>query len=150
MGRTSSIGAIVAVGVLALAGCTTADDTGVAGTSVASVDVTLDDYLISPSATTVDTGTVDFRVANSADQVHEFVVARTDLDAAELPTDDDGNVSEEGATDLAVVDEIEDIEAGATPSLEVGLEPGHYVLFCNLPGHYTLGMHSDFEVSAAE
>ena len=34
--------------------------------------------------------------------------------------------------------------------LTVDLEPGHYVLFCNLPGHYRLGMRSDFEVTASE
>ena len=40
-----------------------------------------------------------------------------------------------------------DIAPGDTPELELSLDAGHYVLICNLPGHYTQGMHSEFEVS---
>ena len=45
------------------------------------------------------------------------------------------------------MDEIEDIEGGANPTLTVDLDAGHYVVFCNLPGHYGLGMHTDLDVS---
>ncbi len=146
--KSGRIGWVVGASVLVLAGCTAgADESGVAGESAVRMDATLDDYSISLSGTTVDSGTVAFDVTNQAEQVHEFVVARTDLDAAELPTDDAGDVSEEGASDLSVVDEIEDIEGGTSPTLTVDLDPGHYVVFCNLPGHYRLGMHTDLDVS---
>ena len=38
---------------------------------------------------------------------------------------------------------------GATKTITIDLKPGHYVLFCNLPGHYAAGMHQDFWVTPA-
>ena len=29
----------------------------------------------------------------------------------------------------------------------LSLTPGHYALICNIPGHYSSGMHTDFTVS---
>ncbi len=111
------------------------------------ISATLDDYSITLNTSTSPSGSVTFDVENAATQIHEFVVARTDLAADALPTGDDGDVSEEGATDLEVIDEIEDVEPGATEQLDVTLEPGDYVLFCNLPGHYRQGMTTEFTVS---
>lgn len=52
-----------------------------------------------------------------------------------------------GEDAVEVVDEVEDIEAGATTSLAVDLEPGAYVIICNVPGHYDSGMHVALTVS---
>ena len=54
---------------------------------------------------------------------------------------------EEDAQGLEVVDEQEDIGAGETRALAVNLQPGKYVLICNTPGHYQLGMHTGFSVT---
>jgi len=132
--------ALTIVSVLVLAGCSSADEEG-------TVAITLADFSIAASPASAPTGTITFDVENTADQVHEFVVARTDLGSADLPTGADGDVSEEGATDLTVVDEIEDIAGGSSPQLVVDLASGHYVLFCNLEGHYAQGMHLDFTVT---
>jgi uncharacterized cupredoxin-like copper-binding protein len=35
-----------------------------------------------------------------------------------------------------------------TQDLSVDLKPGHYVLFCNLRGHFMGGMFTDLEVVA--
>jgi uncharacterized cupredoxin-like copper-binding protein len=40
------------------------------------------------------------------------------------------------ADETGAVDEIEDIAPGAAERLTLHLEPGHYALICNLPGHY--------------
>ena len=45
-----------------------------------------------------------------------------------------------------VIGEVEGIAGGQSKTLEVDLEPGHYALICNIPGHYEPGMYSDFEV----
>jgi uncharacterized cupredoxin-like copper-binding protein len=109
-------------------------------------EVTLADYSITPGETSAAAGEVTFDVKNDAEQTHEFVVFRTDLAEAELPTNEDGDVDEEGAG-VELVDELEDITAGSSKSLTVNLAAGNYVLICNLPGHYRQGMHASFTVS---
>ena len=44
--------------------------------------------------------------------------------------------------------QVEGIAAGETATLTVELEPGHYVIVCNLPVHYSKGMRADFDVRA--
>lgn len=109
------------------------------------IDATLANYQISLSSTSASAGSVTFRVTNNAeDMLHEFVIVKSDLAADSLPLNDDGDVDEDQIT---VVDEIEDIESGSTEFLTVDLDPGHYVIMCNLPGHYAQGMHVDFTVT---
>jgi uncharacterized cupredoxin-like copper-binding protein len=86
---------------------------------------------------------VTFNVTNSGTTIHEFVVVETDTKAADLTVVD--NKIDESV--LTPVDEIEDIEAGATPTLTVDLAAGHYVLLCNIETHYSQGMYADFDVS---
>ena len=93
-----------------------------------------------------DAGDLTFDVTNDAEQPHEFVIFKTDVNEDAMPTDDEGNVDEEGEG-VELVDEIEDIEAGSTQSLTVTLDAGNYVFICNLPGHYAQGMHTSFTAS---
>jgi uncharacterized cupredoxin-like copper-binding protein len=117
-----------------------------------AVKVTLQEWAVVPDAVSASAGTVTFTVNNAGpEDVHEFVVLKTDLDAGSLPVDATGTVSEEGEG-IVVVDEIEDIPVGATQELSVTLEPGKYVLLCNIysadeqEAHYKLGMRSSFTV----
>lgn len=116
------------------------------GTGAGAVTVTEEDGKITPSTTTAAAGPVSFAVTNSGTLTHEFVVIKTDLPADQLPTTADGSEVDESATGLTVVDEVEDISVGATENLDVTLDAGHYVLICNVPTHYGLGMHVDFTV----
>ena len=121
-----------------------------AGTSAgagASINATESDYKIDLSATTAAPGPVTFHISNTAAQVHEFVVIDTDTAADQLPEASGGLEVDEEASGLTVVDEVEDIAAGARADLDVTLEAGHYAVICNLPGHYELGMHTDFTVA---
>jgi uncharacterized cupredoxin-like copper-binding protein len=86
---------------------------------------------------------VTFNVTNAGTTIHEFVVVKTDSKAADLTVVD--NKIDESV--LTPVDEIEDIEAGAAPTLTVDLAAGHYVLLCNIETHYSQGMYADFDVS---
>ena len=130
---------IAVVGLLALVGIgCSSDDEGVA--------VTLDDFTVTADPTSEAAGEVTFNVTNDADQTHEFVVVQTDLAPDALPTNEDGDVDEEGEG-ITPIDEIEDIAADSEQSLTVDLDAGSYVLFCNLPTHYSQGMHTAFSVS---
>lgn len=131
---------IALLGAFALTGmaCTSGGEGG--------IDVTLDDYTVTLGEDTTDSGKVTFNIHNDAEQTHEFVVFNTDLAEGQLPTDETGDVNEE-AEGLEAVDEVEDIEGGADATLSVNLDPGHYVVVCNLPGHYRQGMHEALTVS---
>ncbi len=110
-----------------------------------SVDVTMTDYEMQLSVDTVKAGDVVFHIQNASDiTVHEFVVVQSDMLATEIPVGEDLLVDESLFTP---VDEVEDIPAGESAELTVTLTPGHYVLLCNIAGHYKLGMHADFNVT---
>jgi len=101
----------------------------------------------------VAAGDVTFKVTNAGpEDIHEFVILRTDLDPGALPTDDTGAVTEE-AEDIEVVDEIEDIAIGQGQELTMSLAAGAYVLLCNIysaeenEAHYRLGMRTGFTVT---
>jgi uncharacterized cupredoxin-like copper-binding protein len=136
--------------LVAMTSCSGDDDGGgttADGNSVGTaINVVEKDFAIAPSPTSASTGSVTFSVTNEGPSTHEFVVFETDLAPEDLPLADDGTVDEEGEG-LTSVDEIEDIAAGDTPTLAVELDPGSYVLICNVPGHYAAGMHAAFTVS---
>jgi uncharacterized cupredoxin-like copper-binding protein len=128
---------LVAVLVVVSVGC---------GGDDGDVSVTLADFTVTADPTSAPSGDVTFDVTNDAEQTHEFVVVQTDLAPDALPTDEDGNVDEEGEG-ITPIDEVEDVEGGSSQSLTVNLDAGSYVLFCNLPGHYQQGMHTSFTAS---
>jgi uncharacterized cupredoxin-like copper-binding protein len=117
-----------------------------------TVDVTLQEFAVGVDPASVSAGEVTFSVTNEGpDDVHEFVVIRTDLGPTELPTDENGAVDEAGGG-MEVVDEIEDMEVGASEELTVDLEAGSYVLICNIwdedeqESHFQEGMRAAFTV----
>ena len=125
--------------------------TGSTSTAAAggTVSVSLNQWTITPTATTVPAGSVTFDVANDGTVTHEFVVLQTDTPAAEIPIDSFEGEQDRIDEDTAGtnVGETGDMEAGATQTLTLDLAPGHYVFVCNLPGHYGQGMHTDFIVA---
>ena len=125
-----------------------------AGAGGEPIAVSLQEWAVVPAADSAPAGDVTFQVTNTGpDDVHEFVIVRTDLDPGVLPTADDGSVDESGEG-MAVVDEIEDIPVGETMDLTVTLDPGAYVLLCNIydeaeqEAHYQLGMRTSFTVAS--
>jgi len=149
---------LVAIGTVAiLAACTANDGGGSAsaggGDGGTTVDVTLQEWAVVVSEDSVPAGDVTFAITNEGpEDVHEFVIFRTDLDAAELPTDENGVVDESGEG-IEVVDEVEDVAVGASEELTVTLDAGNYVLVCNIysedeqEAHYQQGMRTPFTVT---
>src|SRR5215204_4753955 len=118
-----------------------------------TVQVTLQEWAVVPASTSATAGAVTFQVTNTGpEDVHEFVVLKTDLDPAALPTDANGAVTED-TTGITVIDEIEDIPIGQVQELAVTLEAGKYVLLCNIydetekEAHYKMGMRIAFDVT---
>lgn len=123
------------------------------GPSAGPIASTVKEWQITLSSTVLKAGPLTFNITNGGDKEHEFVVRKTDLTSDKLPLNADGEVSED-ATELTEVgdpSEVAEIASGSSDStLTVTLQPGHYVIFCNLHVedllHYQKGMHVDFTV----
>lgn len=122
------------------------------------INATLTTYTLTLSSDTASAGKITFHVTNSAtDQNHEFVIFKTDLPVDQLPMKDSGDgsgtlqIDEEGAG-VQHIDEIpdSDLPVGASKDLTVDLQPGRYVIVCNLVvngvSHFMQGMHAVFTV----
>ena len=152
MRRMLIIGAAAFLAVAATAcgdGGEAGDGGGDGGTTV---DVVLQEFAVIPAQDSAPAGTITFQVENiGPEDVHEFVVIKTDLAPDALPTDENGVVLEEGEG-MEVIDEIEDIPVGERQNLTVELEAGTYALVCNIfeeeeqEAHYTMGMRTAFTV----
>src|SRR5262245_48321306 len=95
---------VIGLVALVLPACSSGSDAGGEGT--------LSDCQIALDPATASAGEDAFAIHNDAGQTHEFVIFKTDLAPDALPTNDDGTVDEEGEG-VELVDEVEDIEAGA-------------------------------------
>ena len=104
--------------------------------------VTLKDYSVTLSSPTVKAGTVKIGVQNSGSMAHEFDLIKTDLAADKLPLDGaSGKAKEDG-----LVKQVLNIGVGKVATVSADLAAGHYVIICNVAGHYQLGMHADLTV----
>ena len=94
---------------------------------------------ISVSASSVSAGEITFNVLNASEEtIHEMVVAKLPDGADELPFNmNESRVDEDAMNGFG---EVSELEPGDRGQLTVNLEPGTYVLVCNIPGHYGSGM----------
>ena len=158
--RAAIFVATVAALSLVAAGCSDDEggETGATGGGATgggtTVDVTVQEFAVIPASSSAPAGDVTFDVTNKGpDDTHEFVVFKTDLAPDALPTAADGSVDEEGEG-VELIDEIEDIAVGDTPTLTVTLDAGSYVFICNIVeeedgetiAHYQQGMRVAFTV----
>lgn len=99
---------------------------------MATMSVTLD-------KDTVSAGKVTFNVTNaSKDMIHELIVGHLTDPAKQLPyVASDAKVDEEGSDHLG---EVSELDPGKSGALILTLEPGTYVLYCNVANHYMAGM----------
>jgi uncharacterized cupredoxin-like copper-binding protein len=87
----------------------------------------------------VTAGQVTFDISNTGSVAHNFWIVKTDLAADQLPT----AAGQVDTSKLSVVGKTSaDIAAGASATVTAQLTPGTYVVFCDVPGHYQLGMHA--------
>jgi len=154
MKRLLTTAAVAAIATLAytapgFAGTTIAAELWDAGDAMVMVDnmkladnpdMTTATMGIKLDKTTVPAGDVTFEVDNtSADIQHELVVANLAGYDNSVPYDaSTGRIKEEphgmniGETDL--------VDAGAHKTVTLTLEPGRYLIYCNVAVHYASGM----------
>jgi len=113
---------------------------------VDNIGVILTEYSITLDAESAPAGEIDWDVSNQGTTVHNFRVIATELAADALPVVD-GEVNEE---ELDVVGGFSTaLPAGESVLQQNDLDDaGPYVLICNIPTHYELGMYTAFEVTA--
>lgn len=145
LARTRAL-ALLVVATFGLGAAAVACGSDASVASSGPVSISLVEHEIEPSNTKAKAGTVTFDIRNDGTETHEFLVVKSDLDPKALPVDEEGAVDEKGEG-LEFIDEREDIEPGGTAKLTVDLQPGTYVLLCNLEDHYEMGMYKAFTVT---
>jgi uncharacterized cupredoxin-like copper-binding protein len=110
------------------------------------VNVRLEDFKVRPDAAVVPAGTVSFRILNQGPTTHQLNVIRTDRAPDKLPLQRDGLTVNEDAPGMDFLDEAQGLDIDDRKTLVLRLTPGHYVLYCNLEGHYLGGMHASLTV----
>jgi uncharacterized cupredoxin-like copper-binding protein len=95
---------------------------------------------------TVPAGEVTFEVTNtSKDLIHEMVLSPVADTSTELPYKQaEEKVDEDAAGHFG---EVAELDPGAKGALTITLEPGTYILYCNIPGHYITGMWTTITVT---
>jgi uncharacterized cupredoxin-like copper-binding protein len=112
----------------------------------ALVNVRLDDFHVRPEVAVMPAGTVRFQIVNDGPSTHELIVVRTDRAPGRLPLEPDGLTVDEEGKGMEHVQEAEGLDIADRRTLALTLAPGHYVLFCNMEGHYLGGMHAAISV----
>lgn len=130
--RVGLLGAIAVLAAVTLASTSDA--------ASKSTTVTLSEFKVSPSPKSVTHGKVTFTAKNTGTMEHYLIVIKTSTAASKL------KVSDNRASEKGRVGKVDDIAAGTSKKLTLDLKKGHYVLICNIPGHYKAGMHADFTV----
>jgi uncharacterized cupredoxin-like copper-binding protein len=145
---------VLAAGILlvlafAIAGCGDDDDDAVdsGDKSATTVKATERDGTIKLDRASAANGNVEFAIKNAGELTHEFVVLKTDLAADALPLTADKGTVDESADGVDVIGKKSSISPGTDATLAFDdLANGKYVLICNVPAHYGLGMHASFVV----
>ncbi len=136
--------------VILLAACSS---TGTGG----DLKVTLVEWSVVTDLQTLPEGPIKLDIKNDGAREHELLIVRSFIPGAELPTKDDGSLNEDAAG-VDVKHDINGIEEGDKTSRSYTLDPGSYVLLCNIveeidgvqTSHYAQGMWTEFTVTAEE
>jgi uncharacterized cupredoxin-like copper-binding protein len=101
---------------------------------------------IALSMDTVPAGETTLEVLNSSkDTIHEMIITRLrDLSMLFPFNAVESRVAEDRMPDI--LGKVSELEPGKTGALRLDLKPGKYLLFCNVPGHFTSGMWTIFTV----
>ena len=106
--------------------------------------VALYSYQISIDRTEFEAGQITLYVTNySEKEPHEIALFRTDTPADFLPRT---LVDTVNTAQINPISSLVDVQPGVTRKQLLNLSPGHYIILCNLPGHYDQGMYTEFDV----
>jgi uncharacterized cupredoxin-like copper-binding protein len=108
------------------------------------VTIRLDEYTLDVDRDREAAGAIHFSARNEGDIAHQLLVLRTDRRFDRLPMVK--GVVPVGTRGIETVAEVPIIEEDAVGGVVAVLEPGKYVLICNISGHYENGMRAPFTV----
>ena len=112
-----------------------------------TVNAGLRDFVIEPQVASVPAGEVTFVVQNRGSSAHSFDVLRTNLPAEALPLAEGETQADVNGEGVILQGEIPTFAPDKTRRITLALDPGQYLLICNEPGHYILGMVVEFTVT---
>ena len=137
--RIAAIAVLAVVGFAAPAFATTTVKVVEGGEGGGPMTLTLDQP-------TIKAGDVVFQVHNDAvTEEHEMVLVKLTSPDQEIPV-----VAAQHRVDekkLKSLGEVADLKPGADGLLKTRLQPGTYLLLCNIKGHYEAGMHARLVVT---
>ena len=132
--------------LLALAACSGTPQAANSASTAELIQVRLKSFAIELSTNTVKSGPVAFEASNIApDQIHEMLVVKTDQTPDSLPYD--AGVSKIPEDKIQSLGEVSELDAGKNGALILNLQPGKYLLFCNIATHYKSGMVTSLTVN---
>ncbi len=108
----------------------------------ATIRVVAREWRLTPVTITAGSGPRDIELLNQGTIEHELIILRTDTAFDQLVVGDNNRVDEE-----ASIGEVAEIPAGERATETFELEPGNYVYFCNIAGHYAKGMRGSLVVN---
>ena len=109
---------------------------------------TVKEWGITISAAKHVAGSIEFNLTNAGSIAHEFLVVRSDKTAKQLVDLVDSATNRLDEATLDVIDEQAEWQPNTPGMVTVTLEPGNYVVMCNIAGHYAQGMYADLVVVA--
>jgi uncharacterized cupredoxin-like copper-binding protein len=92
----------------------------------------------------VASGNLVVTVDNKGPDDHELIIVRATT--ARLPLRSDGLTANEERLDPITAVALEPVGPGTVRKVRLHLEPGRYVLFCNMSGHFMAGMRTTLVV----
>jgi uncharacterized cupredoxin-like copper-binding protein len=108
------------------------------------VAVTLNDIAIKLDRSSAPAGSVTFSIKNGGTVIHQLVVIKTDIPQNQIPVDPTQPAM---VTEPGFIMQTPLINPGGTATLTMTLGSGKYVLMCNQPAHYLIGMHIGFTIN---
>jgi uncharacterized cupredoxin-like copper-binding protein len=121
---------------------TTAASSGPTAVTVTGGEKSDGTYYFTVTPMSVKAGPTTITFKNVGTKEHEVVVLKTDTPADKLKVDANHAVSESDS-----VGEDSETEPGKTKSTTIDLQPGSYVLVCNIERHYEKGMYGTLTVT---
>ncbi|MFN2494815.1 MAG: hypothetical protein ABR608_02735, partial [Pseudonocardiaceae bacterium] len=109
----------------------TCEPVGDPATADRQVIAQLSEFTVQPETSSVPAGRIAFVARNVGAEPHELVVVRAE-NAAALPVGQDGSMAEDQLRPGQLIGEIEEFPAGQDCTAVFELEPGNYVLLCNV------------------
>lgn len=117
------------------------------GMAMAGADMDMATMGITVDKAEIPAGEVTFTVTNESQEFyHNLSIAPVADPSVALPYLDDARMVDEAAA--GTIARGKELKPHASGSVTATLEPGTYILFCNVGGHYVMGMWTLITVTA--